>query len=276
MTFFNVRLGWWLGNPGEAGNGTYNRWYPTWSPQPIIEEALGATNDTNPYIYLSDGGHFENLAIYEMVLRRCRVIVAGDAGADPTFTFEDLGNMVRKVRIDLGIPIEFEPGSPLFDCNNLENRPADAKARFALARIRYSAIDQGQPDGMLIYIKPVVYGAEEPRDVVQYWRSSPTFPHETTLDQFFSESQFESYRELGLFTLEEMGGPGPAEMEPDQGTPMDHFLERVFQHGTPRSWAGVNESGEPLDAPQWWTGVDGNRFKDGKRIKQKPKRRAGK
>ena len=110
MTLFNVRLGWWLGNPGLAGQKyhTYPLAYPKSAIYPIIAEALGLTDDHNRYVYLSDGGHFENLGVYEMVLRRCRLIVVSDASDDADFQFDNLGNAVKKIRIDFGIPIEFK------------------------------------------------------------------------------------------------------------------------------------------------------------------------
>src|SRR6266403_2438117 len=83
LTLLNVRLGAWLGNPGQAGDHTFQLGYPESSVRPIIDEALGLTNDRSPYVYLSDGGHFENLGLYEMVLRRCHFIVVSDAGSDP-------------------------------------------------------------------------------------------------------------------------------------------------------------------------------------------------
>jgi len=132
LTLFNVRLGWWLGNPGIQGSRLYtpygrskqkmeserrNRIYrrnsPVFSVMPIVYEALGLTDDQHKYVYLSDGGHFENLALYEMVLRRCHLIVLSDGAADPDYEFSDLGNAVRKIRIDLGIRIEFD-GMPKF------------------------------------------------------------------------------------------------------------------------------------------------------------------
>jgi len=105
LTVLNVRLGAWLGNPGPAGDTTYHLGYPNFSVRPIFAEAFGLTNDINPYVYLSDGGHFENLGLYEMVLRRCHYIVVSDAGEDPECSFADLGDAVRKIRIDLGISI---------------------------------------------------------------------------------------------------------------------------------------------------------------------------
>jgi len=107
-----ARLGAWLGNPGRAGAKTFDRSAPVQNVKPILDEMFGLTTDVSPYVYLSDGGHFENLALYEMVLRRCRFIVVSDAGADPSGTFDDLGNAVRKIRVDLGIPIEFVDGVP--------------------------------------------------------------------------------------------------------------------------------------------------------------------
>jgi hypothetical protein len=73
----------------------------------FADEAFGRTSDEEPYVYLSDGGHFENLGLYEMVLRRCHTIVVIDADADGSYTFDNLGGAIRKIRIDLGIQIDF-------------------------------------------------------------------------------------------------------------------------------------------------------------------------
>jgi hypothetical protein len=106
LALFNIRLGWWLGNPGRAGADTYRKASPNVSVGPLLSEAFGLTDSCHPYVYLSDGGHFENLGLYEMVLRRCHCILVVDAGCDPQLNFEDLGNAIRKIRIDLGIDIE--------------------------------------------------------------------------------------------------------------------------------------------------------------------------
>ena len=106
MTLFNVRLGAWLGNPGRpAGDKTFDSEGPRLSARSLMYEALGLTDSKKPYVYLTDGGHFENLGLYELVQRRCRLIVVSDASCDPDFEFEDLGNAIRKIRIDLGIEI---------------------------------------------------------------------------------------------------------------------------------------------------------------------------
>ena len=195
MTLLNARLGAWLGNPGDAGERTWTLEGPRSAVSSLVKEALGLTNNTSAYVYLSDGGHFENLAIYEMILRRCRQIVVLDAGCDPAFTYEDLGNAMRKVRIDLNVPIEFE--------DQYMQPMREKKRRCAVATIRYSAVDATWPDGQLIYIKPMLLGTEPP-DVEAYAADNPSFPHQGTGNQWFNESQTESYRMLGLHTLDEI------------------------------------------------------------------------
>jgi hypothetical protein len=202
LTLFNVRLGWWLGNPGRAGDNTYTLRNPRTSLRPLFAEVFGMTDDQHPYVYLSDGGHFENLGLYEMVLRRCRNIVVIDAGADEEYVFEDLGNAVRKIRIDLGIPITVQ-AQGLYPRKQVKENPKYC----AVGQIDYSAVDGGTVKGSFLYIKPAFYEGNEPRDVFNYAKTSGTFPHESTGDQWFSESQFESYRALGDFALEEILRP---------------------------------------------------------------------
>jgi hypothetical protein len=202
LTLLNVRLGAWLGNPGAAGDETFHLGYPKSSIAPIVTEAFGLTKDTSPYVYLSDGGHFENLGLYEMVLRRCHYVLVSDAGEDPACAFTDLGESVRKIRIDLGISIEFGPMT-IYSRTELSELKSTGH-HCAIGRIRYAMVDgEDAPDGVLIYIKPACYG-DEPRDIYEYSKSNKTFPHETTSDQFFSESQFESYRMLGAHTMEKL------------------------------------------------------------------------
>jgi len=202
LTFFNVRLGWWLGNPGPEGNDSYATEGPDFAITPLIEEALGLTTDNRPYVYLSDGGHFEDLGLYEMVRRRCRFIVVVDAGEDAHFQFADLGNAIRKISIDLGVRIEFD-GLP-----SMCNRPPDTVALeergkipyYATGVIYYDAADgreEGCDNGTILYIKPALHGTET-AGIISYAAAHRTFPHETTADQWFTESQFESYRSLGF------------------------------------------------------------------------------
>ena len=221
MTLFNVRLGWWLGNPGPAGKDYYKFSSPKSAVYPIIAEALGWTDDQNNYVYLTDGGHFENLGLYEMVLRRCRLIVVSDAAGDPDFQYNDLGNAVQKVRTDLGIPIEFGP------MKIFPRRDKKPGAYCAIGTIQYSCIDTGEPDGKIIYIKPAFYG-DEPRDIYRYAMTHETFPQQSTGDQWFDESQFESYRKLGSHIVDSVcrgGASGSSFRLAD--VELDKFLEQA-------------------------------------------------
>jgi hypothetical protein len=200
LTLFNVRLGWWLGNPKRGRFGDDG---PRWAAAPLLYELFGLTNDKRKYVYLSDGGHFENLGLYEMVRRRCHLIIVSDAGQDKNLDFGDLSNAVRKIRIDLGIPIEFGELNCLRLRNKDRRKPERGGPCYTIGRIRYSVADQPTkkrnakvPDGIIIYLKPGFRG-DETADIVGYAASSTEFPHETTVDQWFSESQFESYRNLG-------------------------------------------------------------------------------
>src|SRR5205823_1122534 len=112
--------------------------------KPILAEMFGDTTDSHPYIYLSDGGHFENLGLYEMVLRRRKTIIVSDAGCDADYAFEDLGNAIRKIRVDLGVPIEMH--EPMY----LYPRKDDVAGKYcAIGTIRYSQIDKNASDGTL-------------------------------------------------------------------------------------------------------------------------------
>ena len=208
LSLFNARLGWWLGNPKD--DKTWSEPGPRFSIAPLRDEMLGLTNDKNPWVYLSDGGHFENLGLYEMIQRRCRLIVVSDAGADPQCNFEDLGNALRKIRADLGVRIELEGGGE--ECKigiHARNVVQDINRYCALFSIFYTeaAAEANKPDGRLLYIKAAVYG-QEPLDVCNYAREHAEFPHEPTSDQFFTESQFESYRHLGEHVIQTIAGGG--------------------------------------------------------------------
>lgn len=202
MAFFNVRLGWWMPNPKRC----CGRNEPLFGIGPIISEMFSKVGKENRFIYLSDGGHFENLGLYEMVRRRCRNILVVDAAYDPRYQYEDLENAIRKIRVDLGVSITFADGLLT---------PERARAsgfHYCSGVIRYSELDSSLTDGSIVYIKPVLSG-DEPVDVRRYAESTRSngrvFPQQPTSDQFFDEAQFESYRELGLHSvLQAFSGAG--------------------------------------------------------------------
>ena len=201
MTLFNARLGWWLANPGPIGKGQWQKDGPVMSFMPLINEALGRTNDESRWVYLSDGGHFENLGVYEMVLRRCRSIVVIDGSQDEKYTFEDLGNAVRKVRVDLGVSITFDK-MPMHKCSDASNLYC------AIGTIDYECVDGGEDGkGRILYIKACM-NETEPIDVRHYASQYSAFPQQGTDELWFDESQFESYRRLGMHIVNEIVASG--------------------------------------------------------------------
>ena len=180
---------------------------------PLVAEAFGLTDDRYRWIELTDGGHFENLALYEMVMRRCKHIVVVDAGADPKCQFEDLGNAIRKIHIDLGVPIRLKEDLRMRAGMKRKNKYC------VVGDIDYGCVDTPGPNesreslkGTLVYIKAGLNGSE-PADILQYAYTHPSFPHEGTGNQFYSESQFESYRHLGTWVIEKIVefAPQPAD-----------------------------------------------------------------
>lgn len=257
MTLFNARFGWWLGNPGAAGDKSY--WLesavarlhqlfggqrsgkpfesacPAHSVRPIADEAFGKTNDKSPYVYLSDGGHFENLGLYEMVLRRCRFIVVCDASTDAGYSFDSLAQSIRQIRVDLGVPIDIREVSITTPSHDLRGKYC------AVGRIRYSCVDRSVADpahaelddqdfdGTLIYIKASMIG-EEPRDVVNYGRGSQSFPQEVIVDQWFTEAQFESYRVLGSHMIDVICSVGLKDISSQNVVSLAAFERKARQH----------------------------------------------
>ena len=230
--FFNVRMGYWWdagvqGSGGIAGAASpQSHWlfrlFPVYGM--LKTELTAAYTGTNARRwYLSDGGHFENLALYELIRRRLKLIVSIDAGCDADSAFEDLGNLVRKARIDFDTQIEFLDAEALSHClgdvdalgtlddlrrlnrressNGILGNNQTSLKHAALARIDYGH-DVADADryGWLLYIKPTVVAENLPADLAQYQIAHPEFPHQSTADQFFDEAQWESYRKLGEFT----------------------------------------------------------------------------
>ena len=202
LTLLNLRLGRWFPNSVQKGkvaarNATRELSSPKYGASWYLRELLGWTDERLEWVYVSDGGHFENLGIYELVRRRCPLIISVDAGADPKRTFADLGNAIQKCRVDLGVDIEIDVSDLQVDIAGFSNKA------FRCGTIRYPATTTTpvKPafEGRLLYLKPSLLRSAEnlPGDILAYHARHPEFPHEATTNQWFSESQFESYRHLG-------------------------------------------------------------------------------
>jgi len=233
---FNVRLGYWWDSGTPAERSPFEQVLPVQASL-FAEMFARTRGTAGQLWNLSDGGHFENMGGYELIRRRLPIIVIVDAEADPDYTFEGLSDLVRKARLDFNAEVTFLneqqlSGQAPFAPNRLFALPQDERKYFgnlealrrgkwsdesvpyppdskqfaievdrervsrkhaALARVKY--LDSNDA-AWLVYVKATLMG-DEPEDVCHYHRAHPAFPQESTMDQFFDERQWESYRRLG-------------------------------------------------------------------------------
>ncbi|UCC84766.1 MAG: hypothetical protein JSW46_07555, partial [Gemmatimonadota bacterium] len=197
MSLLNLRLGYWAPNPQVERPRPFP---PNFIVPGFMRGVLGlGFREDSRSEELSDGGHFENLGLYELVRRRLRTIIVSDAGADPAFRFGDLENAVERIRVDFGVKVEFRKG---LDLGGLLAGSAEGPAaeKFNLAKRGFAVADIFYPDderpGTLLYIKSTLT-PDLPPDIYGYKSANEDYPDQTTADQFFDEEQFEAYRELG-------------------------------------------------------------------------------
>lgn len=189
LTLINLRLGTWLGNPSNKETRILSGPQSSWKA--YLSELFGGSSRRKNWLHLSDGGHFENLGTYELIRRGCKKIVAVDSSADPDRDFADLSNLIRLARDELNVVIR--PVSNM--------RIGDRKLTQGLYASIFEIVYPEGASGRLIYIKPSIYDETRfavPIEVQSYAKQSAAFPHESTMDQFFSAEQFDAYRRLGL------------------------------------------------------------------------------
>ena len=216
MALVNLRLGLWVPHPTKGNqNATPNHF------RPGLTSFISGHTEECPFQELTDGGHFENLGIYELIRRRARLILVCDAGQDGGFQFQDLQVALRRIEEDFGARIEFHAKSnqstpdqarPTYPIEGLIPEDAShtyprmlqiAKRGFAVGDVYYAAdLDEhGEPrqrvdPARIIYLKATIID-ELPLILRGYKAREPTFPDQSTSDQFFDEDQFEAYRDLG-------------------------------------------------------------------------------
>ena len=185
LALLNLRLGYWLRRPARH-TGVLDRFRPPIGWYYFFLEITGLMSDKTRYLNLSDGGHIENLGIYELLRRRCKFVIAIDGEADPQRSFGGLLTLTQLAKIDLGVTIEPDLADLRVEKDGL------GRAHFGVSRIDY-------PDGnhgLLLYVKSSLTGNES-EFLRKYRAENPDFPHQSTAQQLFSETQFEAYRVLG-------------------------------------------------------------------------------
>ncbi|MCB0526880.1 MAG: hypothetical protein H6565_11955 [Lewinellaceae bacterium] len=261
MTLFNARLGFWTSNPSVLEKSYAIVWWPVY----FFKELLGRIGLSNKMINISDGGHIENLGVYELLRRDCSLIIAVDAGEDKTYTFTDLNNLIIRARNELGLEIRFRPDEQPEDL--IRPRPSQvySKKRYAVADIyrwwednkvfneetqkeESSIVNFKTPKkvGTFVYVKSSVLAPAgkpfltEAEDRLKYGTYKykiyhADFPHESTSDQFFDEIQWESYYQLGQYLGADVLGVSDLGAYEDKKGPslsVDQLLRR-FEKGVP-------------------------------------------
>jgi hypothetical protein len=198
LTACNLRLARWCPNTTSS---QWRRDTPRFAAMPLFSELFGQTGADSDWLNLSDGGHFDNLGLFELVRRRVRLILVTDIGADGGFRFDDLAMIKRKLVIDFGVELDISADAlnAMRPGKDGDGSPFSERA-WAVGEIHYP--DSDGP-GYIIYVKSVIT-RDAPIDIRQYRDANPTFPHQTTTDQWFDEDQFEAYRHLGQLTAERL------------------------------------------------------------------------
>ncbi len=152
----------------------------------LLKEAVGRTSLYDRRLYVTDGGHYDNLGLVEALRRRPRRIIVIDASNDPEDTFNAVGSAIATARMDLGVRVELDP------------RPLQRHAGPRVER-GWTKGRAVYPDGTeieVLLVKALLTGALS-WDVEAYTFTHGDFPRRSTGDQLYGEFDFEAYRALG-------------------------------------------------------------------------------
>jgi Patatin-like phospholipase len=194
MALANVRLGVWVPNPrrlnafGPRGPlvRKVHKHYPKPRPSYLFRELFGVNSVNSRFLYVTDGGHYENLGLVELLRRGCTEVYVFDASND---NFGALGDAVSLARSELEVEIEIDY-SPL----QVDAAKNAAQTDCVIGKITFP--DQQRSKGTLYYSR-LVMPPKAPADVVAYQARDPRFPHDPTTDQLYTDQRFEAYRCLG-------------------------------------------------------------------------------
>lgn len=186
MALANVRLGVWVPNPRRIETfRSRHRVYPRPRPSYLARELFGINRLDAPFLYVTDGGHYENLGVVELLRRGCTEIYCFDASNDQ---FDALGDAVSLARSELGVEIVISAAAMKPGADGV------AKDDCVTAAVTYPRADA--PPAQLYYTRAVMT-SDLPADVVSYHARDPRFPHDPTSDQLYADERFEAYRALG-------------------------------------------------------------------------------
>jgi hypothetical protein len=206
------------------------------------------------FLYVTDGGHYENLGLVELLRLGCTEIYCLDASDDGT-PFAALGEAIAIARTDVGVEIEIEPGAMRLEGSEDERWMRAAARQHVIGT--YTTTD-GRP-GRIAYIRPAVT-PRVPWDVRAYAEKDEVFPSNPTTSQLYTGERFEAYRVLGVHGAREaiaaMGAPEAEEEQRSPGpTPPAHLeapVSTTVVLSLPDGVAPMSR-GHRTNGGHWWT-----------------------
>jgi hypothetical protein len=231
LTMMNIRLGAWVPNPNRLAEfAARTGWVRRLRTRPrmwyLLREMLGKNDPQSMFLYVTDGGHYENLGLVELIRRSCRYIWCVDASGEQQGTFSTIAAAVALAYNELGIRVDIDPAAQMAPAPTKTEQRARhglrpvVKRTFALGTIRYG--DDPAEWGRLVVIKAGV-PEDAPQDVLDFYQANASFPSDPTLDQLYIAQRFDAYRSLGAFAADQ----ALAHCEPDFRYFLDHGTIRV-------------------------------------------------
>ena len=235
MSLLNIRLGFWAPNPDPENRPENPKNHRAdHFRAAYYEVSPHGYEESRKFLQITDGGHFENLALYELVRRRVSLIICCDGGADKEFTFSDLQVFVRRIGSDFGARVVFDKDNHLEhiipqepDPDKVRDQDPDTPAypvgtKFAdrgyvKGRIIYPRDGSGASNESIFILIKTTMIKQIGLTLKGYKGKHPDFPDESTADQFFDEEQFEAYRELGYAIAKQLAK--------DDGVGLGNLLE---------------------------------------------------
>jgi hypothetical protein len=187
MGLANVRLGVWVPNPRRLATFSHrNRVFPRARPSYLLREPLGMNPVNAPFLHVTDGGHYENLGLVELLRRGCTEVYCFDASNDD---FDALGDAVSLARSELNVEIDVD-----YSGLDPDEKTDLADKSCVCATVRYPGDEV--PSGKVYYARCALT-KDAPADATVYHRHDPRFPHDPTSDQLYTDQRFDAYRALG-------------------------------------------------------------------------------
>lgn len=190
-----------------AGKG--GLWYRVMQPTLglLSAEAAGRLSYRATWMYVTDGGHYDNLGLVEALRRGASNIVVLDASGDKADTWSTLGGAFALARTDAGVEIDLDPTTMIRDGRNLA--PGQDGDNLAPGQVvhpwAHGRFHRPQPAGELpqegdIWVCKLGWWTGAPWDVLAYARQHSTYPGDSTLEQLYDATEFEAYHQLGAAT----------------------------------------------------------------------------